>query len=148
VDEFHLYSEQVENWKQVIEKGILKLIGLKVSCKIENNLATATFRINLVDSRQILSSFSLTQLPGCCGVMVSFHSYVSVDHRGKGIGSFLHGVKVGVAKESGYSSILCTDVEGNLPQEAILNKNGWEKIATFNNARTLNDVAIHFKDLR
>ena len=101
-------------------------------------------------NQQEIARFSLKQLPGCCGICVSFHANVSTTIRKKGIGSLLNKIRQQIAWNNGYTILLCTDVEKNEPQQKILNKNGWQKIMTFNNRRTHNKVCLHsitLKDL-
>ena len=39
---------------------------------------------------------------------------------------------------------MCTDIVTNEPQQKILKKNGWNQICQFKNAKTGNDVAMHY----
>ena len=94
-----------------------------------------------------LALFSLTQLPGCCGICVSYHSYVSEPVRRKGLGTLLCSVRKDIAKALGYGCMLCTDVVKNGAQKRILDKNGWKETHRFLNPRTDNNVNIHVVDL-
>lgn len=95
-----------------------------------------------------VASFSLRQLPGCCGVLVSYHGRVYNPYRKMGIGTLLNQMKIDIARVWGYTTLLCTDVIDNQPQRKILGKNGWKDIHTFTNKRTGNLVAITVRDLR
>lgn len=67
--------------------------------------------------------------------------------RGKGVATRLNQFRYDFAKHLGYGSLMCIDVETNLPQKRILKKNGWKDVHTFNNPRTGNQVAISIKDI-
>lgn len=94
-----------------------------------------------------ISSFSLTPLPGCCGVVVSHNASVHSDYQRKGIGNLCHEFRVSMCKHLNYTLMLCTDVVTNQPQQKILDKHGWQHIFQFNNKRTGNTVAISVLDL-
>lgn len=87
--------------------------------------------------------FSIMQLPGCCGICLSYHAQTSRFYKNKGIGTILNKMRIEMAKELGYGIMMCTDIKGNEPQEKILTKNGWKSIFSFNNPRTSNNVNIH-----
>jgi hypothetical protein len=94
-----------------------------------------------------VAGFTLTQLPGCCGVVVSTGAWVNLDHRRKGIGSLMNQLRIDYARALGYGYILCTDVETNEPQRKLLAKNGWVDLTKFTNPRTVNRVFISGKEL-
>ena len=99
------------------------------------------------DKNGITASFSLAQLPGCCGVCVSYHASVAINIRRKGLGTLLCSIRKDIARALGYGCMLCTDVVKNEPQQRILVKNGWKEVHTFRNPRTWNDVNIHVVNL-
>ena len=145
----YLRNDVAKKWIDKIQEGLSDILDKDIICNIDHG-DYSTFSVFLVGDnghKHPLASFSLAQLPGCCGIMVSFHSFVSSKYRNKGIGSFLHKARLGIAKDSEYSAVLCTDVEGNEPEEAILNKNSWKKLTVFKNSRTGNNVAVHYKDI-
>lgn len=96
----------------------------------------------------VISMFRMVQLPGCCGVCVSFHSTVSAEFRSRGIGTLLNKVRMEMARADGYTIMLCTDRMKNEPQRRILEKNGWKDIYRFTNRRTWSDLFISIKELR
>lgn len=93
----------------------------------------------------IVSSSTLVQVPGCCGLCLSTGATVKEELRGLGIGSIMSELRIEVAKLAGFSAIMCTDVKTNTPQQAILAKMGYERIFEFNNTKTGNDIQIHIK---
>lgn len=97
--------------------------------------------------RKLIATFKIMQLPGCCGVMLSFNSAVERDYRGKGLGTYLHELRCLLAKQHGYTTFLCTDRTHNTVQNKILQENNWKIIYQFENKRSGNLVNINVKDL-
>lgn len=92
-------------------------------------------------------TFSLKELPGCCGVLVSYHTQVSHQFQGKGINSFLQEIKEQIARDNNYSCLMATVTSENKAQIHILEKFGWEKVSEFKNCRTSNTVLTFVKNL-
>lgn len=90
-----------------------------------------------------IAGFALTEMPGCCGICVSYYSFVEKEYRSKGLGTLLNQLRQQLAYDYGYTILLCTDLEDNLHQQKILLKNGWNKLLTFINNRTTNKVCLH-----
>lgn len=84
------------------------------------------------------AGFVLREFPGNCGILISTAEFVDQDIQGKGIGQYLHQLRIDIARTTGYTILQCTTVDGNGPQEHILRKNGWEVIYSFKNERTGN----------
>lgn len=95
-----------------------------------------------------IARFYLTELPGCCGVCVSFGAYIAISFRKKGLGTLLNKVRQHIAYEYGYTCFLCTDIDTNEPQKKILSAEGFDTVFDFTNARTGNRVNISCLDLR
>lgn len=91
--------------------------------------------------------FSLQQMPGCCGVLISYHTQVYSSYQGKGINTFLQSIKEKIARENGYTSLLATTIEKNEAERHILEKNGWRAVDSFVNSRTGNRVIYYTKTL-
>lgn len=98
--------------------------------------------------KSILAEFHLMQLPGCCGVVVSTGSWIIPELRGKGFGSYLNTLRQDLARDLDYGYILCTDISTNLPQRALLKRQGWSDLTLFRNPKTGNEVYISGKQLR
>ena len=113
--------------------------------------ASQRYTLNLGSDGQTYSSMwqehSLSQLPGCCGVVVSHNSYIARDLRGYGLGDYFHKERLKSAKAQGYSCIMATTVSTNLAEIHILEKNGWKKVHEFVNKRTNNTVQVWIKDI-
>ena len=95
----------------------------------------------------LIATFSLTEMPGCCGVLISFHSFVSSKFANKGIGTILNKFRIEIAQFLGYTVLMCTDIATNISQSKILKKNGWKNIHQFTNKRTTNLVNITTIDI-
>lgn len=107
-----------------------------------------TVRLTLViKSVGPLAGGSLVELPGCCGVVVSTGAWVHREYNNRGIGTAMNEMRQERARELGYTVMICTDVVTNVPQQRILDRNGWQKLFQFNNRRTRHDVAMHMVEL-
>ena len=95
----------------------------------------------------LISTFRLLQMVGCCGICISTGTYVCPDFRGKGINIILNNFRIDIAKHLGYGLLMCTDLKSNTPQMKTLDKNGWKHIHEFKNPRTGNILNITIKEL-
>jgi hypothetical protein len=146
------------------EKQIMDLIGEKVKIELglikgeidpikDEKVKTNEMIFSVIGKdpyssiEMALAEFSLTQLPGCCGVCVSYHASVYLSVQDKGLGTLLCSIRKDIARALGYGCMLCTDVSNNEPQQRILVKNGWKNIHRFRNPRTNNDINIHVVNL-
>lgn len=119
-------------------------ITLKMQDDINSKAPGYLFTIVKWDKKNehLVSFFTMIQMPGCCGVVVSTGSLVSACYRKKGIGTLLNLFRIEIAKILGYSLIFCTDVTENTAESRILEKNGWKIIDRFLNKRTNNNVNL------
>ena len=95
----------------------------------------------------LISTFRLLQMVGCCGICISTGTYVHPDFRGKGVNIILNNFRIDIAKHLGYGLLMCTDLKSNTPQMKTLDKNGWKHIHEFQNPRTGNILNITIKEL-
>ena len=95
----------------------------------------------------LISTFRLLQMVGCCGICISTGTYVNPDFRGKGVNIILNNFRIDIAKHLGYGLLMCTDLKSNTPQMKTLDKNGWKHIHEFKNPRTGNILNITIKEL-
>lgn len=95
-----------------------------------------------VDRETPIATFSLTQLPACCGVCVGNSAATYDPFRNKGLGTLLNKMRIDMATEAGFGIMLATDISHNTPNVKIFDKNGWKKIYEFANPRTANVVDI------
>lgn len=147
-------SEELQ--KRIVD-GISKLIGEEVFISSpkqgeypSDRSSKNSITINTVAKKGWDSSvvyFCLEQLPGCCGVLVSYHTNVYPKYQNKGINSFLQEIKEQIAIDNGYTCLLATVTSDNLPQIHILTKYGWKPRDSFKNKRTGNVVITFTKHL-
>ncbi len=80
--------------------------------------------------------FSLSPLPGCCGVVVSYYAATEPALQKKGIGSLLAEVRMDAARRKGYGQMLATVLSNNKTEQDILSKLGWVQVGEFRNPQT------------
>lgn len=96
---------------------------------------------------EYIGEFALVSLPGCCGAVVSTHSFVNERYRNRGLGTLLNEMRRELAYRLGYGLMLCTDLASNVPQQKVLERNGWTLASKFQNRRTLNTLNLHYVHL-
>ena len=96
----------------------------------------------LMLGEKTIASFELHPMIGCCAICVSTAAKVAKKYQGKGLGTILNKLRIHLAREQRYGTLLCTNVATNIPQRKILKKNGWKDIFTFLNPRTGNKIFI------
>jgi len=89
--------------------------------------------------------YELNPFPGCNQIVISNHSFVPKQARGKGIGTRDHSDRLEQIESLGYDYAICTVKEDNIPQIKILEKNYWKHLDTFTNRETENTVRIYGK---
>jgi hypothetical protein len=94
-----------------------------------------------------VAKFCLEPMPGCCGIVVSTHTFVEESYRGGIIADWLHELKAKTAKSFGYTTMLMTTQLRNIPQVVGASKARWKFFHFFRNDRTGNDIGIAVKDL-
>lgn len=94
-----------------------------------------------------IATFSLYQMPGCCGVVISSHAAVAHKYRKRGLGQFLLKLRKKYAFEHGFRMMLATDKADNAPETHVLSKHGFKQATEFKNKRTGNQVKIWFREL-
>ena len=87
-----------------------------------------------------LATFSIQELPGCCGVAVSFYSEVDPTYREQGIGELLLKVRMSAMRNQKYGSAICTTVNSNEIEKKMLRNAGWIKLYEFRNPKTNNII--------
>lgn len=91
--------------------------------------------------------YELNNFPGCNQVVVSNHTFIYKEKRGKGYGSIQHKERLAKASSLGYDYIICTVKVNNKIEIEILEKNGWKRLDTFYNTETDNDIYIYGRKL-
>lgn len=105
--------------------------------------------LELSETGRPIGHFSLSEMPGCCGIMISHNTQIYKDFQGKGIASIFQELKFALAKELGFSLLLCTVREDNEIEKHILQKFGWirHEGSIFQNSRTTNIISVWTKIL-
>lgn len=92
--------------------------------------------------------FTLSPMPGCCGIVVSTESFVDVYWRGRGDSSkMFHKFKAQIAKVFGYKVMIMTTQLRNFPEVIGAAKSNWKFVHAFRNPRTDNDIGIAVKEI-
>lgn len=146
--------EQIKNIEDKYLDLVSKLIGkenLSIS-KVGELDAKGTVDVQNVSyginsDKTCIARFCLSDMPGCCGVVVSTGSYISYDYRGKGLGKLLNQMRKEICKAEGYGLLVCTDIAYNIPQQKVLKRNGWKRASSFINPRTDNHIYLHTYNL-
>lgn len=99
------------------------------------------------DWRTPISWFSLSELPGCCGILVSHNAHVCQEYRGRGVGTLLNELRIHMAHKFRYSILLCTTDIYNKAENKVLDRNKWKSIQKFKNERTGNSISVNSVDL-
>src|SRR5206468_2279986 len=91
--------------------------------------------------------FQMQQLPGCCGVIVSFHQFICEALRNKGLGKRLQALKEAIARKLKFGLMLCTVTADNEAQVKVLTATGWKEIDNFINPHTQHKVLLFSKHI-
>lgn len=91
--------------------------------------------------------YELESFPGCNNLVVSTHTFIKPELRGKGLGLRQHGQRLKQAEDMGYGYIICTVKANNDAEKHILEKAGWKKLDSFTNKETGNNLEIWGRSL-
>ena len=153
----HFYKADIQNLLDGFSSEILKAVFLRLrgigketsSIRIEKIVGSSAYHIFLMEGiiRRNLATFSLDDLPGCCGVCVSYHASTEQEFRKCGIGRIINRFRLALAKALGYGQIVCTVISTHHEQIQILKENGWNETFGFTNPKTKNSILFFRKDL-
>jgi GNAT superfamily N-acetyltransferase len=91
---------------------------------------------------ETVGHFELNQLPGNAQIIVSNHSCIYEQHRGKGLGQVLSEEKLDLMQELGFDYSIATVRANNEPQMRIMEKNGWTQLDSFYNREGGQEIII------
>lgn len=94
-----------------------------------------------------ITQFNLVEFPGCCAFCISTGAVVFGNFRGRGINNLTNKLRQAIARDWGYTTIICTDRFDNEAERRTLATNGWTDIYSVRNRRTGNDICISVKQL-
>lgn len=126
-------------------KEVLQKYNLTISKEYCKSLESTNYRIEREGN--LIQSFEMGEMHGCCGIATSFHAYMDKDLRNRGWGTICDLIRQLIAREDGYSILVCTLLQTNDANIKIKEKNGWIKLLQFNNNRTGNEVIMGVFDL-
>lgn len=106
-----------------------------------------TSRLQIVVGDKEIAHFHLCQVPGCCGMCMSFHTSVAGTYLNKGLGRVLMKLKEQIAFNAGYTLMLATDATRNVAQMKIFDGAKWTRKDLFTNKRTRNEVGVYTRHL-
>ena len=93
-----------------------------------------------------IAVFSMTGLPGCCGVCVSYHSDVLAPLQKK-LGTALLAIRMDAARRKGYGQMIATVLADNQAEIKILTQAGWVRSGEFRNPQTQHLVTLWITNL-
>ena len=121
------------------------------------NAPTVDITAKALNQYVTVGRFSMQQMPGCCGVVVSYHSQIEQQFRKRGLGTLFLEIREEAARRAGYSCIIGTVLDDNKVEKTMLLKAGWRLMAqidaankpvySFRNSRTKHDVQFWTKHL-
>jgi hypothetical protein len=126
-------------------KEVLAKYSLKLYKDYSKSSESTHYRIEQND--KLIQKFEMGEMHGCCGIATSFHAYMDKDLKNQGWGTICDLIRQLIAKEGGYSILICTLLQTNEANVKIKEKNGWIKLLQFNNNRTGNEVIMGVFDL-
>lgn len=94
-----------------------------------------------------IAKFKLLQMPGCCGICISTGVATYNDFKKLGINKLLNKFRIQIAKECGYTILMCTDLQDNIGELKTLEANDWKHLLTFTNYKTNNKLNLTIKEL-
>ena len=86
--------------------------------------------------------YELNPFPGCNQIVVSNHSFINEEYRGKGIGTSVAHRRVDHAAGLGYDMMLATVCANNLPQMSIMKAVGWDPLVSFVSRETRHEIVL------
>lgn len=138
-DAIQLLNEEVTSVAEAITK-VTKSPGVFVTEPREGR-----FEVRTLDG--VLAEFSMSPMPGCCGVVIAHNSAVTPKFRRKGLGTLLLTAKMSVARRLGYGQMIATVLTNNIGEQALLSKLGFVRAGEFRNPKTGNLVRTFIVNL-
>lgn len=96
---------------------------------------------------KIIGHFYFSPMPGCCGIIVSHHTYLNRDKRSSGFSEPFRNLKEELAKKLGYTRMIATTQMDNVPGVKNMFKSKYRIVDTFTNKRTGNLLGLGIKRL-
>jgi hypothetical protein len=97
------------------------------------------------NSEDNIGRFTFAPMPGCCGIVVSAHTWLDVNSRHGWLSNSFRELKHKLAKELGYTVMIATSQTKDIPALNNMLKSKYNIAQVFRNKRTDNDVGIGIK---
>ena len=139
----HLYRTESDGSLQVI-KGVrhdFDYLKPDYVCYNQHRL------YKIMAHTEVITQFCMVEFPGCCAFCISHSVYVFEKFRKRGVNRIANELRQWIAKEFGYTALVCTDVTTNVAERKTLAGNGFRDIYQVVNLRTNHPVAISVKEL-
>jgi GNAT superfamily N-acetyltransferase len=104
-------------------------------------------RYRIYKKEVLIASFKIKPMPGQCGVCIIYNLYVKNTHQRQGIGSLVLSNAIEIAKEAGYTSILCTIQKINEFAIKMVLFQEFKLVNQFRNFRTKNAILVFNKNI-
>ena len=143
VDTLQLLNVALQDHKKKFKDDVLNEIeGIFIS---EERETQGKFLVRSLEGP--IATFSLQELPGCCGVLVSYWSEVVSQWQKKGVGTSLLTIRMATARAMKYGLLLATVDQSNKVECKLLLDQGWNKLREFRNPRTGNIIEVYSTNL-
>lgn len=111
-------------------------------------MTNKTFSIKETARSYDITTFKMTQLPGCCGFVISYEAYVySSGHRKLGVNTIAYALRKEIAKYAGYTAMISTSVPKYFQSHRAPEKNNAKTVWEIVNKRTSNQVVMQIVNL-
>ena len=87
--------------------------------------------------------YEINPFPGNSQICVFNHAFVDPEFRGQGHGLRLLRQRLSKAKDLGYDYAICTVVDTNHPQLALMKRVGFQKLDSFLNRVSRNGIYLY-----
>lgn len=111
------------------EKELRELTDSKEVFAVLEKPSSVSIQAKALNEYRTVGKFSMEQMPGCCGVVISYHSQIEAQFRKRGLGTLFLAIREDAAKRAGYTCIMGTVLGDNSAEQSILRKAGWNHLA-------------------
>jgi|GEM_PF-5092993 len=145
VDQVKFFVRDATHWSELPQKWEL---ANRYNLRKINRESGADFIVTYGNNyNNVISGFSMRQLPACCGICLLTNNHVTYKFTNKGVATLLGKMQKDLAIWCGYTTLLCTGIAHNISQKKALRRNGWRDLWRFLNSRSGNYVDISVLDL-
>ena len=107
-----------------------------------------------INNKELLYEFNLSEMPGCCGIVISTTCKIHSDYQNKGLNKVLTDLKESMAYRAGFTVMLVTEIthenhRADTSRNVIGLKKNFSLLKTFKNKRSYGrEVGIFYRELR